>query len=122
MEIDDSFINDEIINDPLDQSIQNFQKQTTQQANYANVQDNILNSLKNKIDVPKFPDDVNLNPVSDTTVKVNFPQNANKSKDRPPDILDILDSDSDNDDENTNIMPNNDKPQRKVTFSNEIVD
>ena len=122
MEIDDSFINDEIINDPLDQSIQNFQKQTTQQANYANVQDNILNSLKNKIDVPKFPDDVNLNPVSDTTIKVNFPQNANKSKDRPPDILDILDSDSDNDDENTNIMPNSDKPQRKVTFSNEIVD
>ena len=43
-------------------------------------------------------------------------------KDRPPDILDILNSDSENDDENTNIMLSNDNPQRKVTFSNEIVD
>ena len=42
IEMDEPFITDEIINDPLDKSIQNFQKQDTHQANYANVQDNIL--------------------------------------------------------------------------------
>ena len=121
IENNDEEMTDEILNDPLDKSIQNFSTQNTQQANYTDIQDNVLNSLKNKIDVPKFPDDVNLNPISETTVTLNFPQQIAKSKDRPSDILDVIDPVSDEDD-NIDIdnVPIDDNIQRKVTFSNDL--
>jgi hypothetical protein len=121
VESKDDNVTDEILNDPLDKSIQNFQPKTTQQAVYADIQDNVLNSLKDKIDVPKFPDDVNLNPISNTTVTLNFPQQVTKSKDRPSDILDVLYPDSDNDeDDNIDNVPLDDNIQRKVTFSDNL--
>jgi hypothetical protein len=117
----DDNVTDEILNDPLDKSIQNFQPQSTQQADYAEIQDNVLNSLKDKIDVPKFPDDVNLNPISDTTVTLNFPQQITKSKDRPSDILDVLDTFSDeNEDDDIDNVPIDNNIQRKVTFSDNL--
>jgi hypothetical protein len=121
IENNDEEMTDEILNDPLDKSIQNFSTQNTKQANYSDIQDNVLNSLKNKIDVPKFPDNVNLNPISETTVTLNFPQQIAKSKDRPPDILDVLDPVSDEDDDiDIDHIPLDDNIQRKVTFSNDL--
>ena len=87
-------IQDEILNDPLDAVITNFTQNQTIQPNYHDVQDNILNSLKQKSDLPKNPDDVNLNPHNVTIPPPILLQQTPRSKDRAPDILDNVHSDS----------------------------
>ena len=67
--------------------------------------------------MPKNPDDVNINPQSVTLSPPILPQTAPKSKDRPPDILDNIDSDSDNDSDINTVHTNkNDEKTKKVTF------
>ncbi|MBG0744848.1 MAG: DDE-type integrase/transposase/recombinase [Cylindrospermopsis raciborskii KL1] len=110
-------IQDEILNDPLDAVITNFTQNQTIQPNYHDVQDNILNSLKQKSDLPKNPDDVNLNPQNVTIPSPILPQHPQKSKDRAPDILDNVHSDSEDEtDPNLLTIDTNTSNSKKVTF------
>ena len=112
-------IQDEILNDPLEAVITNFTQNQTIQPNYHDVQDNILNSLKQKSDLPKNPDEVNLNPQNVIIPSPILPQHIQKSKDRAPDILDNIHSDSENEDEtNPNLLDTekNTANGKKVTF------
>ena len=110
-------IQDEILNDPLDAVITNFTQNQTIQPNYHDVQDNILNSLKQKSDLPKNPDDVNLNPQNVTIPSPILLQQTPKSKDRAPDILDNVHSDSEDEtDPNLLTIDTNTSNSKKVTF------
>jgi len=110
-------IQDEILNDPLDAVITNFSQNQTTQPNYSEVQDNILNSLQQKTDLPKNPDDVNINPQNVSLHPPIAPQSVPKQIDMPPDVKDMInsDSDSENDIENDKNTKNTVKT-KKVTF------
>jgi len=110
-------VQDEILNDPLDTVITNFSQTQTTQPNYSEVQDSILNSLKQKSDLPKNPDDVNINPQNVTLNPPNLPQTVPKQRDTPPDIQDMIISDSDSEnDTNTEKNVKNTEKTKKVTF------
>jgi hypothetical protein len=110
-------VQDEILNDPLDTVITNFSQNQTIQPNYSEVQDNIINSLQQKADIPKNPDSVNINPQNISLNPPNLPQTVPKQRNPPSDIKDMINSDSDSEnDTNTEKNVKNTEKTKKVTF------